>query len=99
MDEFVSEFDSRARFVGRESWQAAIPQQVTCDSEDCREFSAFCTRDSSRKNALPEDYSVISFLSNLNCACEAFSALTNQVGRELHFNFADYRFAFLSNLM
>ena len=80
MDEFVSEFDSRARLVGREFSQAAIPQQVTCDSEDCREFFASCARDSSRKNALPKDHSVISFLSNLNCACEPFSALTNQAG-------------------
>jgi hypothetical protein len=40
MDEFVSKFDSRGRLVGLGFSQAAIPQQVTCDSEDCREFFA-----------------------------------------------------------
>jgi hypothetical protein len=38
MDEFVSKFDSPRRLVGLGFSQAAIPQQVTCDSEDCREF-------------------------------------------------------------
>lgn len=40
MDEFVSKFDSQGRLVGLRFSQAAIPQQVTCDSEDCREFFA-----------------------------------------------------------
>jgi hypothetical protein len=40
MDEFVSKFDSQGRLVGLRFSQAAIPQQVTFDSEDCREFFA-----------------------------------------------------------
>ena len=39
MDEFVSKFDSPRRLAGLGFSQAAIPQQVTCDSEDCRNSS------------------------------------------------------------
>ena len=42
MGEFVIKFDSRSRLVGRGFSQAAIPQQVTYDSDDCWEFYASC---------------------------------------------------------